>query len=83
MKKKNILAILLVLSILPFNRYMSDNGYGQHFYLKQDTPVWFHIPDQMGWTKGRTIILWGYYPMINYKYGVMEFNDVVWEIGYE
>jgi hypothetical protein len=55
----------------------------QHYTLPQSTPVWFYVPDELCWTRGETIYLWGYYPMIHSGVGLKSFNDVVWEIGYE
>lgn len=74
--------IVSIVLLLPLNFYlMRDNPYSQHYTLKQDTPVWFYIPDQLCWTRGKTIYLWGYYPMISSSYGLIEFNNVIWEIG--
>jgi hypothetical protein len=56
---------------------------GQHYTLQHNTPVWFCVPDELGWTRGNAVYLWGYYPMIHSKIGLMEFNDVIWETRYE
>jgi hypothetical protein len=58
---------------------------GQHYSLIQNTPVWFYIPDQLCWTRGETIYLWGYYPVIFSKdlNKTFEFNEVEWMIGNE
>lgn len=79
---KTIISVALLL-LLPINSYIFENNYGQHYNLNQNDPVWFYVPDQVGWTKGYTHILWGYYPMIQSRYGLMEFNSVIWEIGNE
>lgn len=71
----------LILLLIPF--YIYDKPYGQHYSLSSNTPIWFYIPDQLPYTKGKVIYLWGYYPMIKSKYGLIEFNDAIWEIGYE
>jgi hypothetical protein len=76
--------ILLLLSISPNNSYINYNKpCGQHYTLEQNTPVWFCIPDQLCWTKGKVIYLWGYYPIISSNHGLINFNDVIWETKYE
>ena len=75
--------ILLLLSI-PLNSCVNYNKpCGQHYTLEQNIPVWFCIPDQLCWTKGKVIYLWGYYPMISSNHGLINFNDVIWETRYE
>jgi len=64
----------LILLIIPIS---------QHYTLSQNTPIWFCIPDELGWTRGSVIYLWGYYPMIQSEYPLKDFNDVVWETRYE
>lgn len=56
---------------------------GQHYTLQHNTPVWFCVPDEIGWTRGNVIYLWDYYPMIYSEVGLKDFNDVVWETRYE
>jgi len=75
---------LYILLLIPINLYIGYNKpCSQHYTLKHDTPVWFYIPDELCWTKGRVIYLWNYYPMISSNHGLMEFNDVIWETRYE
>ena len=75
--------ILLLMSV-PLNSYINNNKpCGQQYALEQNTPLWFYIPDQLCWTRGETIYLWGYYPMIYSDYGLVHFNDVIWETRYE
>jgi len=56
---------------------------GQHYTLQPNTPIYFCIPDELGWTRGSVVYLWGYYPMIYSEIGLKDFNDVVWETRYE
>jgi hypothetical protein len=64
----------LILLVIPIS---------QHYALQPNTPIWFCIPDELGWTRGNVIYLWGYYPMIRSEYPLKDFNDVVWEVAYE
>jgi hypothetical protein len=74
----NILQIVLLLIVLNYNQ-----PYRQYYKLPDYTPIWFCIPDELGWTRGNVIYLWGYYPMIQSEYPLKDFNDVVWEVAYE
>ena len=75
---------ILLLLIIPFNRYVNYNKpCSQHYTLEQNTPIWFCIPDQLCWAKGKVIYLWGYYPIISSDYGLINFNNVIWETRYE
>jgi hypothetical protein len=56
---------------------------GQHYTLENNTPVWFYIPDELGWTRGKVVYLWGYYPMVSSDNGLKDFKNIVLEIGYE
>jgi hypothetical protein len=56
---------------------------GQHYTLEPNTPVWFCIPDELSWTRGNVVYLWGYYPMVSSEKGLKDFKDINWEIGYE
>jgi len=73
-----ILSIVLLLITLNYNKPIS-----QHYTLPEHTPIWFYIPDELGWTRGKTVYLWGYYPMIHSRAGLKDFKDVVWETRYE
>jgi hypothetical protein len=76
--------IYMLLMLIPINTYLNNNKpCSQHYTLTYNTPVWFCIPDQLCWTRGKIIYLWNYYPIISSGHGLIEFNDVVWEIGYE
>lgn len=76
--------VLTLLSFVSLNICLNQNSpCMQHYTLPQSTPVWFYVPDELCWTRGETIYLWGYYPMIHSGVGLKSFNDVVWEIGYE
>lgn len=75
---------LYILLLVPLNLYIDYNKpCGQHYSLTQNTPLWFYIPDQLCWTRGEAVYLWGYYPMISSSHGLIEFNDVIWEKRYE
>lgn len=55
----------------------------QHYALQQNTPVLFCIPDELGWTRGCVVYLWGYYPIIYSEIGIYEFKNTVWDVAYE
>ena len=56
---------------------------GQQYALQPNTPIWFYIPDELGWTRGNVVYLWGYYPMVSSEKGLKDFKDINWEIGYD
>lgn len=77
------LFIFLFLSPINNTYFEYNKPCGQYYTLEQNTPIQFYIPDQLCWTNGKVIYLWGYYPMIYSDYGLVHFNDVIWETRYE
>jgi hypothetical protein len=57
----------------------------QHHILKSSDPIWFYKADEIGWTRGQVLYLWGYYPVIFSKdlNRTFQFNEVEWAIGNE
>lgn len=55
----------------------------QQYTLKQSDPVWFYKPDEIGWTKGEVLYLWGYHPVVNCKQlnKTFNFHEIEWIIG--
>ncbi len=81
---RNGVKYIYILLLVPLNLYIHHNEpCGQHYTLQPNTPIYFCIPDELGWTRGDVIYLWGYYPMIYSEVGLKHFNDVVWETRYE
>lgn len=57
----------------------------QQYTLNQSDPIWFHKPDEIGWTRGEVIYVWGYHPEIHSKElnKTFQFNEVEWTTRYE
>lgn len=57
----------------------------QQYALKQSDQILFCKPDEMGWTRGQVLYLWGYYPVIFSQdlNKIFEFKDVEWMVGNE
>ena len=60
-----------------------DKPLCQQYKLNQFDQIWFYKPDEIGWTRGQVLYLWGYYPVIfsqdlNKSF---EFNEVKWMVG--
>jgi hypothetical protein len=57
----------------------------QQYTLNQSDPIWFYKPDEIGWTRGEVVYLWGYHPVIFSKdlNKTFKFHEVEWTTGYE
>jgi hypothetical protein len=57
----------------------------QQYTLNQSDPIWFYKSDEIGWTRGEVIYLWGYHPVIFSKdlNKTFKFNEVEWTNRYE
>lgn len=57
----------------------------QQYTLNQSDPILFHKPDEIGWTRGEVIYVWGYHPEIHSKElnKTFQFNEVEWTTRYE
>lgn len=55
----------------------------QQYTLKQSDPVWFYKPDEIGWTKGEVVYLWGYHPVVHCEQlnKTFNFHKIEWIIG--
>jgi hypothetical protein len=57
----------------------------QQYLLNQSDPVWFYKPDELEWTKGEVIYLWGYHPVVYSKQlnKTFKFHEIEWTVGNE
>jgi hypothetical protein len=57
----------------------------QHYTLKSSDTIWFYKSDEIGWTRGQVLYLWGYHPVIFSKdlNKTFQFHEVEWAIGNE
>lgn len=57
----------------------------QQYTLNQSDPIWFYKPDEIEWTRGEVVYLWGYHPVIFSKdhNKIFGFHEVEWTNRYE
>ena len=85
--------LAIVLSIFVLNllhkknieKLQQDKPLCQQYTLSQSDPVWFYKPDEIGWTKGEVVYLWGYHCVIFSKdlNKIFEFHEVEWMVKNE
>lgn len=87
----SILAIIFCYEVLNpihknnIEKLRYDKPLAQQYTLKSSDPLWFCKPDEIGWTKGEVVYLWGYYPVIFSQElnKTFEFKEVEWTVGNE
>ena len=64
-------------------QFKQDQPAAQQYTLNQSDPIWFYKPDEIGWTKGEVVYLWGYHPVIHSKNlkKTFKFHEVEWMVG--
>lgn len=62
-----------------------DKPVAQQYTINQSDPIWFYKPDEIGWTRGEVLYLWGYHPVIFSKdlNKTFKFHEVEWTTRYE
>lgn len=57
----------------------------QQYNLNQSDPIWFYKPDEIGWTRGEVVYLWGYHQVIFSKdlNKTFKFHEVEWTTRHE
>jgi len=80
-----ILVLLTTFALNPLYKNNTSKPLCQEYTLKQSDPVWFYKPDEIGWTKGEVVYLWGYHPVIHSKNlnKTFQFHEVDWIVGNE
>jgi len=80
-----LIAICCILFLDPAHKKNIEKPLAQQYTLKLSDPILFYKPDEIGWTRGQLLYLWGYYPVIFSKdlNKTFEFNEVEWMIGNE
>jgi hypothetical protein len=82
-----ILPIFLVLFgvfiLNPLHKNNISQPLCQQYTLKQSDQVWFYKPDEICWTKGEVLYLWGYHPVVYCKQlnKTFNFHEIEWTIG--
>lgn len=83
-------AILCAVELNPIHqknieKLRCDKPLAQQYTLKSSDPLWFYKPDEIGWTRGQVLYLWGYHPIIYSEdlNKTFEFKDVEWMVGHE
>ena len=73
----------VVLMLNPVHENNIEKPLAQQYVLKQSDKIWFCKPDEMGWTRGQVLYLWGYYPVIFSQdlNKTFEFKEVEWMVG--
>jgi hypothetical protein len=80
-----LIGIFCAVVLNPVHKKNIERLPAQHYTLKSSDPIWFYKPDEIGWTKGEVLYLWGYYPVIFSEdlKKTFQFNEVEWMIGNE
>ena len=78
-----ILVLFAVFCLNPIYKKNTSKPLCQQYTLKQSDPVWFYKPDEIGWTKGEVLYLWGYHPVVHCKQlnKIFNFHEIEWTIG--
>lgn len=83
------IAVLCVVVLNPIHKKniekLKSKPLAQQYTLNHSDPIWFYKPDEIGWTRGQVIYLWGYHPEIHCKdlNKTFQFHEVEWTIAYE
>lgn len=75
--------VFVAIVLNPVHEKNIEKPLAQQYVLKQSDKIWFCKPDEIGWTKGQVLYLWGYYPVIFSQdlNKTFEFKEVEWMVG--
>jgi hypothetical protein len=87
----SLLAVVISIFVLNpvhkknIEKLKQDKPLCQQYTLNQSDQIWFYKSDEIGWTKGEVVYLWGYHPVIVSKESnkIFKFHEVEWMVRYE